>query len=72
MLSTAGIVGLIFALAMVIASIAVGARRLHDSEHSGWWLLIEFTPLIGAIVLIIFFVLDSNPSENRFGANPKA
>ena len=71
-LGTTGILGLLFALAILIPSIAVGVRRLHDTDRSGWWLLIGFVPLIGAIVLIIFLVLDSSPGDNRFGANPKA
>ena len=71
-LGSAGIVGLLFALAILIPSIAVGVRRLHDTDRSGWWLLVGFVPLIGAIVLIVFFVLDSTPGDNRFGANPKA
>jgi uncharacterized membrane protein YhaH (DUF805 family) len=70
-LGTAGILGLLFALAILIPSIAVGVRRLHDTDRSGWWLLIGFVPFIGAIVLIVFFVLDSSPGSNRFGANPK-
>lgn len=71
-LGTAGILALLFALAILIPSIAVGVRRLHDTDRSGWWLLIAFIPFIGTIALIIFFVLDSSPGDNRFGANPKA
>jgi len=66
-----GILGLIYSLAVLIPSIAVGIRRLHDTGRSGWWLLISFVPLIGAIVLIVFFVLDSQPGENQYGPNPK-
>jgi len=70
-LGTGGIIGALFTLALLIPAVAVGVRRLHDTDRSGWWLLIAFVPLIGAIVLIIFFVLDSSPGDNRFGANPK-
>jgi uncharacterized membrane protein YhaH (DUF805 family) len=66
-----GIIGLIFALALLIPGIAVAVRRLHDTDRSGWWLLIGFVPLIGGIVLLVFLVLDSTPSENKYGANPK-
>ena len=62
---------LLFQLAILLPSIAVGVRRLHDTDRSGWWLLISFIPIIGAIVLIIFFVQDSTPNGNRFGENPK-
>ena len=62
----------LFMLAMLLPSIAVGIRRLHDTDRSGWWLLIGLVPLIGFIVLIVFFVQDSKPGDNRFGPNPKA
>jgi uncharacterized membrane protein YhaH (DUF805 family) len=67
-----GILGGLFALAMLIPSISVGVRRLHDTDRSGWWLLLGLIPVIGAIVLIVFYLLDSQPGENRFGPNPKA
>ena len=66
-----GLLGGIFGLAILIPSLAVGARRLHDTGRSGWWLLIGLVPLIGFIVLIVFFVLDSNPGTNAYGPNPK-
>ena len=71
-LGSPGIVGLLFALAILIPSIAVGVRRLHDTDRSGWWLLIAFIPIIGTIALLVFLLLDSNPGENRFGSSPKA
>jgi uncharacterized membrane protein YhaH (DUF805 family) len=61
----------LFALAILIPGIAVGIRRLHDTDRSGWWLLIAFVPLIGAIVLIVFFVMDGTRGPNRFGPDPK-
>ena len=67
-----GVLTCLFWLAMLIPSLAVGVRRLHDTDRSGWWLLIAFIPLIGAIVLIVFYLLDSQPGDNRFGPNPKA
>ncbi len=66
-----GLLGGLYSLAVIIPSIAVGVRRLHDTDRSGWWLLIGFIPLIGVIVLIVFFCLDSTPGDNRFGPNPK-
>ena len=62
----------IYSLAILVPSIAVGVRRLHDTNRSGWWLLISFIPLIGAIILIVFLASDSNPEENQYGPNPKA
>lgn len=67
----AGVLGIIFTLATLIPSIAVGVRRLHDTDRSGWWLLIALVPLIGGIVLLVFFLLDGTPGPNRFGPNPK-
>lgn len=61
----------LFIIAMLIPSLSVGVRRLHDIGRSGWWLLISFIPLIGAIVLIVFAVQDSQSGDNRFGRNPK-
>jgi len=61
---------LIFALGLLIPSLAVGIRRLHDIGKSGWWMLLAFIPLI-SLVLIAFFVMDSKP-DNEYGPNPKA
>jgi uncharacterized membrane protein YhaH (DUF805 family) len=66
-----GILSGIYVLAVLIPSLAVSVRRLHDTDRSGWWVLIGIVPLIGDIVLLIFFVLDSTPGDNRFGPNPK-
>lgn len=71
MLASAGVVGMIYSLAVLIPSIAVAVRRLHDTDRSGWWLLIGLVPLIGAIVLMVFLVLDSSPGQNQYGPNPK-
>ena len=66
-----GLLSTIFSLAMLIPSLAVSVRRLHDTDRSGWWILIGFVPVIGFIVLLVFFVMDSTPGSNRFGPNPK-
>ena len=66
-----GLLGGIYTLAILIPGIAVSVRRLHDTERSGWWLLIALVPLIGAIVLLVFMVQDSKPGQNQYGANPK-
>ncbi len=66
-----GFLGGVYALAILIPSIAVAVRRLHDIDRSGWWLLIGMIPLIGGLVLLFFAVQDSKPGPNRFGANPK-
>ncbi len=58
-------------LGTILPSLAVAVRRLHDTGRSGFWLFIGLIPLIGAIVLIIFYVSDSQPGPNKYGANPK-
>ena len=61
----------IYSLAIILPSLAVLVRRLHDTGRSGWWALIALIPLIGVIVIIVFTVQDSKPGENKFGAYPK-
>lgn len=65
-----GTLGALASLALIIPSLSVGARRLHDTNRSGWWQLLYIT-VIGTIVLLVFFLLDSHPGTNRFGPNPK-
>ena len=62
----------LFSLAAIIPGIMVGIRRLHDTGRTGWWLLIALVPLIGAIILIVLLLLDSEPGANEYGPNPKA
>ncbi|WP_022963882.1 DUF805 domain-containing protein [Halopseudomonas pelagia] len=66
-----GLLSGIYALAILIPSLAVTVRRLHDISRSGWWILIAFIPLIGALVLLVFTVLDSKPGSNQYGPDPK-
>lgn len=61
----------IFTLGTILPLIAAGARRLHDTDRSGWWQLIIFIPVIGVIVLIVFMATKGSESDNRFGAAPK-
>lgn len=66
-----GLLSGIYILAILIPYTAVSVRRLHDTDHSGWWVLIGLIPLIGAIMLLIFMAQDSNAGQNQYGANPK-
>ena len=61
----------LYSLAVLIPSIAVTVRRLHDTGRSGWWILIALVPFIGGIVLLVFMVFDSEPGVNEYGPNPK-
>jgi uncharacterized membrane protein YhaH (DUF805 family) len=61
---------LILFLATLIPLIAITTRRLHDTDRSGWWQLLSFVPLVGAIILLIWLCTASTPGSNRFGSNP--
>jgi uncharacterized membrane protein YhaH (DUF805 family) len=63
--------GLIVSLGLLLPSIAVGVRRLHDTDRSGWWMFIALVPLVGAIVLIVFLCQDSRYGDNKYGPSPK-
>ena len=67
-----GILTLLIIVALIIPTLAAGARRLHDTDRSGWWLLISLIPLVGAIVLLVFFVQPGTAGDNQYGADPKA
>ena len=58
-------------LALLLPSIAVAVRRLHDTNRSGWWYLISLVPFVGGLILLAFTLQDSTPGPNRFGAPPK-
>jgi uncharacterized membrane protein YhaH (DUF805 family) len=69
-----GIVMIIFAIAMlglIIPSIAVAVRRMHDQDKSGWMLLLGLIPLIGSIILLVFYCTDGTPGPNQYGPDPK-
>jgi len=61
----------LYILATMIPNLAKLVRRLHDTNHSGWWLFISIVPF-GGIFLLVLTVRESDPGENRFGPNPKA
>lgn len=67
---TIGIFGLLL-LALIIPTIAVTVRRLHDTGRSGWWLLIYLVPIIGPIIALVFLASDGQPGPNKFGLDPK-
>ena len=67
----AGLLSGIYGLAVLIPTLAVTVRRLHDTDRTGWWILIALVPLIGVIVLLVFAALDGTPGNNQYGPNPK-
>ena len=71
-LGSAPILYSIYMLAVLLPSLAVTIRRLHDTDRSGWWLLLVLIPLVGPIAMLVFMCLEGTRDENRFGADPKA
>jgi uncharacterized membrane protein YhaH (DUF805 family) len=63
---------LVYSLAVTIPTLAVTVRRLHDTSHSAWWLLIGVVPIVGQVVLLVFLVSRGEDGANRFGRDPKA
>ncbi|MFT7652779.1 MAG: uncharacterized membrane protein YhaH (DUF805 family) [Limisphaerales bacterium] len=72
MVGANGILVLLYPLAVLIPSIAVAIRRLHDTDRSGWWLLIALVPLIGSIWLLVLFVFRGTEGSNQYGEDPHA
>lgn len=66
------VASLLFSLFIIIPGLALDVRRLHDTGRSGWWLLICLLPIIGAIVLLVFFCKAGTVGENEYGPDPKA
>jgi uncharacterized membrane protein YhaH (DUF805 family) len=61
------LLSLLLGLAIIVPNLAVGARRLHDIDRTGWWLLIGLLPIIGTLVLLWFFIQKGTDGTNRFG-----
>ncbi len=62
----------IYALAVLVPNLAVGVRRLHDIDKSGWFILISLIPAVGGLILLVLLALDGTPGDNRYGPSPKA
>jgi uncharacterized membrane protein YhaH (DUF805 family) len=60
-----------FAVVVLLPSLSVFIRRLHDTDHSGWWYFFNLIPLVGAIVLFVFTLTEGTRGENRFGNDPQ-
>ena len=70
----AGVYGpltVILLLATFVPSLAVGIRRLHDTDKSGWFMLIALIPFVGGLILLVLFCLEGTRGPNRFGEDPK-
>jgi len=66
-----GILGLVASLGLLLPGIAVSVRRLHDTGRSGWWILIGLIPVVGIILLIVWYVNKGEDGPNRFGSDPR-
>lgn len=66
-----GALFVLYSLAVSLPILSVMVRRLHDTNRSCWWFLMMLIPIIGNIVLFIFYIKDSQPGENRYGLNPE-
>lgn len=66
------ILTIIYALAMLVPSMAVIARRLHDTDHSGWFYFMILIPLAGPIIILITLCKEGTRGDNKYGADPKA
>ncbi|MCG2838476.1 DUF805 domain-containing protein [Photobacterium sp. WH77] len=66
-----GLLGGVYSLAVLIPSVAVGVRRLHDIGKSGWWMLLSLIPVLGFVILLFFFARAGQPGPNEYGNNPK-
>ena len=69
--SEIGILGTIYALFVLIPSLAVSVRRLHDIEKSGWAILWGLIPVVGTIILLVYTCKAGTVGENKYGADPK-
>ncbi len=67
-----GLLSSLYSLALFIPSVAVSVRRLHDTNRSGWFILIALIPVVGWIVLLVFYCMDSQAGDNQYGPYPKA
>ena len=66
-----GVLTTLYVLAVLLPSLGLAVRRLHDTSRSGWWVLIGLVPFLGAIVLIVFAALEGDRGPNAYGPDPK-
>lgn len=66
-----GWITVIVSLALIIPGIAVTVRRLHDTDRSGWWYLLTFVCGIGALIVLVFCIIEGTPGPNKYGDSPK-
>jgi uncharacterized membrane protein YhaH (DUF805 family) len=67
--SSAGPIGMVLSLALLLPNFSVSIRRLHDIDRTGWWVLISFT-IIGIILLLVWACMKGTTGPNRYGPDP--
>ncbi len=70
--TSVGILSTVYAVAVLLPTLGVTARRLHDTDRSGWWILLSLVPIIGGIVLLVFLALEGTRGPNSHGPDPRA
>ncbi|HWU50746.1 MAG TPA: DUF805 domain-containing protein [Asticcacaulis sp.] len=67
-----GLLYIVIGLGLLLPSLSVYIRRLHDTDHSGWWILLGFIPVIGGIVLLVWTIMKGTNGPNKYGPDPLA
>ena len=65
------LLALLYSLAVLLPSLGVSIRRLHDTDRSGWWVLVGFVPILGGIILLVLMAIEGDSGPNSHGPNPK-
>ncbi len=68
LINTQGILVFVYMLAILLPSLGAAIRRMHDTNKSGWWLLVSFIPFVGGIVTIVLLAMAGTPGDNNYGS----
>lgn len=69
--TSGGLINSVTSLALFLPSLAVAVRRLHDIGRSGWWILLGLIPIVGWIIVIVWYCTDTRRGDNQYGPDPK-
>jgi len=67
---SSGVISALIGLALFLPGLSVAIRRLHDTDKTGWFILLALIPLVGTIILLVFFLMPGTQGANRFGEQP--
>ena len=68
--ATGELLAIVYGLATLLPSLGVEIRRLHDTNKSGWWIVVALVPFVGGIILVVLLAIAGTPGPNRFGPQP--